>query len=45
MQDPHLRFEDDAVIVSFLRLPGLRMERDPQPAPDWPAEPPALLRA
>ncbi|WP_421838625.1 serine hydrolase domain-containing protein [Novosphingobium sp.] len=44
VQDPHLRFEDGAVIVSFLRLPGLRMARDPGPAPDWPADAPALLR-
>ncbi|MEY2882483.1 MAG: hypothetical protein RL490_207 [Pseudomonadota bacterium] len=44
VQDPHLRFEDGAVMVSFLRLPGLRMERDPGVAPEWPADPPALLR-
>lgn len=45
VQDPHLRFEAGAVIVSFARLPGLRMQRDPGTAPPWPADTPALLRA
>jgi hypothetical protein len=44
LQDPHLRFEDGAVLVSFLRLPGLRMVRKPGPAPEWPADPLARLR-
>jgi CubicO group peptidase (beta-lactamase class C family) len=45
VQDPHLRFEAGAVIVSFARLPGLRMQRDPGAAPPWPGDTPALLRA
>lgn len=45
VQDPHLRFADDGVMVSFLRLPGLWLRRVRGPAPAWPADPPALLPA